>query len=179
MFFDEFSIKSEIRNIHDWPDKGVNFRDISPIFQNPKIARMVTDAFAQRYIGSPVTHIAAIDARGFLLGSNLAYVLNKPLVLIRKQGRLPGATDREEYQSEYGNGVLEIQKGTLDKASRVLLVDDLIASGGTMLAATRLIRHQEGHVAEAAAIVDLPDRGGTRRIIEAEVPVFTLCAFED
>lgn len=194
MVYDEFLIKSAIRSIQDWPQKGLQFRDITPLFHNPKTARMVTDAFAQRYIDKGITHIAAIDARGFLLGSNLAYILNKPLVLIRKAGSLPGEVDREDYQREHTPGTLEIQRDALlpdpllpdalltrkeSQAPSVLLIDDLISSGGTMMAAAQLIRRQGGHVAEAAAIIDLPDEGGTNKLMEAEVPVFTLCAFEN
>lgn len=101
--FDEFLIRSHISTVKDWPATGVNFRDITPLFKNPKTARMITDALVLRYLDADFSHIAAIDARGFLLGSNLAYALNKPLILIRKPGKLPGEVDRLHYQSEYAN----------------------------------------------------------------------------
>ena len=184
MVYDEFLIKSHIRTTPDWPAPGVQFRDISPLFHNPKVARMVTDSFVQRYIDAGLTHIAAIDARGFLLGSNLAYLLNKPLVLIRKAGKLPGAVDSETYASEYAPGTLEIQAEALmaaptDPPPKVLLIDDLIATGGTIMAATQLLRRQGGAVAEVAAIVDLANLGGRARLCEADVPVFTLCTLAD
>lgn len=177
MIFDEFLIKSHITNIRDWPKPGVNFRDISPLFKNPKTARMVTDAFVQRYIDRNITHIGAIDARGFLLGSNLAYVLNKPLILIRKPGKLPGDVDTVDYSSEYASNALELQKGSVGQGDRVLLIDDLIATGGTQLAAAQLIQRQGAEVAEAAAIVDLVELGGSQKIAEAGIPVFNLCIF--
>jgi len=175
MVFDEFLIKSHIASISDWPTAGVNFRDISPLFKNPKTARMVTDAFAQRYIDQNITHIGALDARGFLLGSNLAYVLNLPLILIRKPGKLPGEVDRVDYSSEYAENILELQKGSVTKGDRVLLIDDLIATGGTQLAAAQLIRGQGAEVAEAATIIDLIDLGGSQKLADAGIPVFNLC----
>jgi adenine phosphoribosyltransferase len=177
MIFDEFLIKSHITNISDWPIAGVNFRDISPLFKNPKTARMVTDAFSQRYIDQHITHIGALDARGFLLGSNLAYVLNLPLILIRKPGKLPGPVDRVDYSSEYADNALELQKNSVGQGDRVLLIDDLIATGGTQLAAAQLIRGQGAEVAEAATIIDLVALGGSQRLADAGIPVFNLCIF--
>lgn len=193
MFFDEFAIKSEIPLLQDWPRPGAEFRDITPLFHNPRTARMVTDAFAQRYLDSDISHIAAVESQGFLLGSNLAYLINKPLILIRKSGKLPGPVEREDFNGEFGPGTLEIQQHTLSaqehshstpsqdtpaKYPRVLLIDDLIATGATLLAASQLIRRQGGEIAEAAAIVDLPNKGGTLRLQEAGIAVFTLCAFD-
>jgi len=175
MIFDEFLIKSHITNIIDWPQAGVNFRDISPLFKNPKTSRMVTDAFAQRYIDQNITHIGALDARGFLLGSNLAYVLNLPLILIRKPGKLPGDVDRVAYSTEYAENILELQKGSVTKGDRVLLIDDLIATGGTQLAAAQLIQGQGAEVAEAATIIDLIELGGSQKLADAGIPVFNLC----
>lgn len=178
MIYDEFSIRSVIRSIKDWPQPGVTFRDITPLFQDPKVARLITDTFAQRYIDSPITHIAALDARGFLLGSNLAYVLNKPLILIRKAGKLPGDVDSHAYDCEYACGHLEIQKNSVDDSARVLVIDDLIATGGTLLAAKQLLHKQGASVEEVAAIVDLTDLGGRARLNDADIPVFSLCSIE-
>lgn len=179
MIIDEFLIKSHIQSIPDWPKPGVNFRDISPLFKNPKTARMLTDTFAQRYMDKDLTHIAAIDARGFLLGSNLAYVLNLPLIMVRKAGKLPGAVDTYEYQSEYAPNALQIQQNTFKDGDRVLIIDDLLATGGTQLAAAQLIRQQGASIIEAATIVDLIQLGGSQRLREAGIPVFNLCLFED
>jgi len=175
MVFDEFLIKSHITNISDWPQTGVNYRDITPLFKNPKTARMVTDAFVQRYIDQDITHIVALDALGFLLASNLAYLLNLPLILIRKTGKLPGDLDRVSYSGHYADNTLELQKGSVSKGDRVLLIDDLIATGGTQLAAVKLIQGQGAEVAEAATIVDLIALGGSLKLTEAGIPVFNLC----
>jgi hypothetical protein len=113
MIFDEYSIKSLVRPIPDFPKAGVTFRDITPLYQSPRAMRMVADSLIQRYVESPITHIAAIDARGFLLGSVLAYELNKPLILVRKAGKLPADVIRETYSSEYGDCVVEMHRDAL------------------------------------------------------------------
>ncbi|MBQ0743849.1 MAG: adenine phosphoribosyltransferase [Pseudomonas sp.] len=178
MIFDEYSIKSLVRPIPDFPKAGVTFRDITPLYQSPRAMRMVADSLIQRYVESPITHIAAIDARGFLLGSVLAYELNKPLILVRKAGKLPADVIRETYSSEYGDCVVEMHRDALKGGEHVLLLDDLIATGGTFLAAARLVKQLGGNVYEAAAIIDLPDLGGSRKMQDADIPTYTLCAFE-
>lgn len=177
MIFDEYSIKSLVRPIPNFPKAGVTFRDITPLYQSPRAMRMVADSLIQRYVESPVTHIAAIDARGFLLGAVLAYELNKPLILVRKAGKLPADVISETYSSEYGNCVVEIHRDALQGGEQVLLLDDLIATGGTFLAAARLIKQLGADIYEAAAIIDLPDLGGSRKMQDADIPTYTLCAF--
>lgn len=178
MIYDEYTIKSKIRTILNWPQPGIAFRDLSPLFQDPKAARLVTDTFAQRYIDSPITHIAAVDARGFLLGSNLAYVLNKPLILIRKEGKLPGPVDSIEYNYEYAAGRLEIIKNSVDSNARVLIIDDVIATAGTAMAASQLLQQQGAEIEEIAAIVDLADLDGRETLNNADIAVFTLCTLK-
>ncbi|MFN3579663.1 MAG: adenine phosphoribosyltransferase [Pseudomonas sp.] len=178
MIFDQYTIKSLIRPIADFPKKGIVFRDITPLYQSPRAMRMVADSLIQRYVESPITHIAAIDARGFLLGSVLAYELNKPLILLRKAGKLPADTIAESYSTEYGEAVIEMHRDALVGGEQVLLLDDLIATGGTFLAAARLIKQMGAQVYEAAAIIDLPDLGGSRKMQDADIPTYTLCAFE-
>ena len=178
MIFDEFAIKSQIRAVADFPKPGVTFRDLTPLLQSPRCLRMVIDCLAQRYVESPCTHIGALDARGFLLGSILAYQLNRPLVLFRKAGKLPADVIRETYQTEYGESVLEVHADSLCEGDSLLLVDDLIATGGTLLAAARLVRRLGAHVHEAAAIIDLPELGGSQKLQDAGIPTFTLTAFE-
>ncbi|HDZ57623.1 MAG TPA: adenine phosphoribosyltransferase [Pseudomonas xinjiangensis] len=178
MIFDEYSIKSLIRPVADFPKPGIVFRDITPLYQSPRAMRMVADSLIQRYVESPVTHIGAVDARGFLVGAVLAYELNKPLVLFRKVGKLPGETIRDSYRTEYGEAELEVHRDSLKKGDQVLLLDDLIATGGTFLAAARLVKQLGAEVYEAAAIIDLPDLGGSRKMQDADIPTFTLCAFE-
>ncbi len=177
MIFDEYSIKSLVRPIPDFPKAGVTFRDITPLYQSPRAMRMVADSLIQRYVESPVTHIAAIDARGFLLGAVLAYELNKPLILVRKAGKLPADVISETYSSEYGDCVVEMHRDALQGGEQVLLLDDLIATGGTFLAAARLIKQLGADIYEAAAIIDLPDLGGSRNMQDADIPTYTLCAF--
>jgi len=177
VIFDEFSIKSRIRAVPDFPKPGVTFRDVTPLFQSPRALRMVVDSLVQRYVESEVTHIGAMDARGFLLGSVLAYELNRPLVLFRKAGKLPADVLAERYATEYGEALLEIHTDALCEGDSLLLIDDLIATGGTLLAAASLAHRLRARVHEAAAIIDLPELGGSRRLQEAGIPTFTLTAF--
>ncbi len=178
MSYDECYVKSVIRTIPDWPEPGVQFRDITPIFKDPKALRMVSDAFIQRYIDSDITHIASIDARGFLISSIMAYHLNLPLVLVRKKGKLPGETIDQEYALEYGSASVEMQLDAVGPGDRVLVFDDLIATGGTILAACTLVKKLGATVSEAAALIDLPDLQGSTLIQDSGVPVHTLMAFE-
>lgn len=178
MSYDEYYVKSVIRTIPDWPEPGINFRDIAPIFQDPKAMKMVANAFVQRYIDMQPSRIACIDARGFLFGSILAYELNLPLVLVRKKGKLPGETVHQEYTLEYGTASVEMQADSLVEGDRVVLIDDLIATGGTILAACTLIKKLGAEVIEASALIDLPDLGGSTKIQDAGIPVYALLAFE-
>ncbi|MBN0986145.1 MULTISPECIES: adenine phosphoribosyltransferase [Amphritea] len=178
MSFDECYIKSVMRTIPDWPEPGVMFRDITPLFKDPKALRMIADSFIQRYIDTEVTHIASIDARGFLFGSIMAYQLNIPLVLVRKKGKLPGKTIHREYALEYGTAAVEMQVDAVSKGDKVLIFDDLIATGGTILAASTIIKELGAEVYEAAALIDLPDLKGSELIQQAGIPVYTLLAYE-
>ena len=176
MIFDEFTLKSQIRAVPDFPKPGVVFRDITPLFQSPR-ARMTVDSFVQRYIEADFSHIGAMDARGFLIGSAVAYALNKPLVLFRKQGKLPADVLAEGYQTEYGEAFLEVHADSLCEGDSVLIFDDLIATGGTLLAAASLVRRLGARVFEAAAIIDLPELGGSTRLQDAGISTFSLTAF--
>lgn len=178
MSYDEFYVKSVIRSLPDWPEPGVMFRDITPLFKDPKALRMVADAFIQRYMGSDLTHIACIDARGFLIASIMAYQMQKPLVLVRKKGKLPGQTIHQEYELEYGTSAVEMQLDSVGPGDRVLVFDDLIATGGTILAACTLIKKLGAEVIECAALIDLPDLDGSLRIQETGIPVYTMLAYE-
>lgn len=177
MIFDEFSVKTLIRPVIDFPKPGVVFRDITPLFQSPRALRMVIDSFIQRYIEADFSHIGVMDARGFLIGSIIAYELNKPLVLFRKQGKLPADVISEGYQTEYGEAFLEIHADSLKAGDKVLIVDDLIATGGTLLAAVQLVKRQGASVIEAAAIIDLPELGGSQKLQDAGIATFALTAF--
>ena len=177
MVFDSFDIKSLIRPVIDFPKPGVIFREITPLFQSPKALRLVMDTFAHRYVEADFSHIGAMDARGFLIGSVLAYQLNKPLVLFRKGGKLPGEVLAETYQTEYGHARLELQRDSLCEGDSLLLLDDLVATGGTLLAAARLARRLGARVHEAAVIIDLPELGGSHRLEEIGIPCFSLTTF--
>ena len=178
MIIDASYLKSNIRTVANWPQEGVMFRDVTTIFENPKVMREVMDSFIHRYIDSDCTKIGALDARGFLMGSVLSYALNKPLVLFRKKGKLPAETIAREYALEYGTATLEVHADAISKDDKVLLVDDLIATGGTLLAACELVRELGGTPIEAACIMDLPDLGGSTKIQNAGIPTFALCEFE-
>ena len=177
MIFDAFDIKTLIRPVVDFPKPGVVFRDITPLFQSPRALRLVVDSFIQRYVEAEFSHIAAMDARGFLIGSIVAYELNKPLVLFRKQAKLPADVLAQGYQTEYGEAFLEVHSDSLCDGDKVLIFDDLIATGGTLLAATALVRRMGASVYEAAAIIDLPELGGSQRLQDIGIPTFSLTAF--
>ena len=177
MIFDELSFKSLIRPVVDFPKPGVIFRDITPLFQSPKAMREVMDSFVQRYIDADFSHVGAMDARGFLIGSVVAYELNKPLILFRKQGKLPADVLAEAYQTEYGEALLEVHADSLCDGDSIVMFDDLIATGGTLIAAANLVRRMGAHVHEAAAIIDLPELGGSKRLRDMLVPTFCLTQF--
>ena len=174
------SIKALIRTIPDHPKKGILFRDITTLLQDPVGFRMMVDRFTQRYLARtvPFDVIVGIEARGFIVGAALAYTLGVGFVPIRKKGKLPGAVERQEYALEYGTDTIEIHNDALKPGARVLLVDDLLATGGTALAAAALIEKCGGKVAEMAFIVDLPDVGGAKKLRDSGYPFFTLVEFE-
>ncbi|WP_367238983.1 adenine phosphoribosyltransferase [Pseudomonas fulva] len=177
MHSDAFYLKALIRPVVDFPKPGVIFRDITPLFQSPRGLRYVADQFIERYVEAEFSHIGAMDARGFLIGSIIAHQLNKPLILFRKQGKLPADVLSEGYQTEYGEAFLEVHADSLCEGDSVLIFDDLIATGGTLLAAANLVRRTGAQVFEAAAIIDLPELDGSRRLQAAGVPTFCLTEF--
>lgn len=175
---DENYVKNAIRTIPDWPEKGVMFRDITTIFQDSRALRGIMDSFIQRYIDKKLNVVAGIDARGFLLGVTIAYALNISFVPVRKKGKLPWETISEKYTLEYGEAEIEVHKDACNKGDRVILIDDLIATGGTMEAALKLMNNLGAEVLEVACIVDLPDLGGSKKLRNAGTPVFAICEFE-
>ncbi len=176
MIFDEFTLKSQIRAVPDFPKPGVVFRDITPLFQSPRALRMTVDSFVQRYIEADFSHIGAMDARGFLIGSAVAYALNKPLVLFRKQGKLPADVLAEGYQTEYGEAFLEVHADSLCEGDSVLIFDDLIATGGTLLA-PRAWYDASGPGSSRPRRSYLPELGGSTRLQDAGISTFSLTAF--
>ncbi|MBI4697568.1 MAG: adenine phosphoribosyltransferase [Nitrospirae bacterium] len=174
------SIKSRIRTIPDHPKKGIMFRDITTLIKDPVGFKLVIDSFTQRYLKNSAKFdiIAGIEARGFIIGGALSYTLGKGFVPIRKKGKLPSEVERHEYQLEYGTDTVEIHKDAIAKGAKVLLVDDLLATGGTALAAAALIEKLGGSVSEMAFIVNLPDVGGEKRLKDKGYSLFYLTEFE-
>jgi adenine phosphoribosyltransferase len=171
-------IRSHVRTVPDWPAPGVMFRDITPLLSNPRVFRVLIDEFVHRYFDTRPTAIAGLDARGFIIGSVVAYELGVGFVPIRKKGKLPFTTVQESYELEYGSATVELHTDAVRAGDRVVLIDDLIATGGTMMAGKRLLERLGALVVEGAAIVDLPELGGSRRLREAGLPLFTLVDFE-
>ena len=172
-------LKSHIRTVPDWPAPGVQFRDITPLLQEPRVFRVLIDAFVHRYMDPALRPdvVAGLDARGFILGSVVAYELGVGFVPIRKKGKLPFTTVEETYELEYGSATVELHTDAVRPGQRVLLIDDLIATGGTMLAGRKLLEKLGATVMEGAAIVDLPELGGSARIQASGLPLFTLVEF--
>ena len=171
-------IKSKIRTIKNYPIDGVMFRDITTLFKDPDGLREAINIFAERYKDMKIDKIAAIESRGFLIGAPLAYLLNIGLVLIRKPGKLPAETIKQDYKLEYGSDQIEIHIDAIKEGERVLIVDDLIATGGTVEAAVKLVQKIKGEVLECCFIIDLPDIGGSRKLKSMGQNVFSLCEFE-
>ena len=172
------SIKSKIRTIKNYPIDGVMFRDITTLFKDPEGLREAINIFAERYKDMQIDKIAAIESRGFLIGAPLAYLLNVGLVLIRKPGKLPAETIKQDYKLEYGSDQIEIHIDAIKEGERVLIVDDLIATGGTVEAAVKLVQKMKGEVLECCFIIDLPDIGGSKKLESMGQNVFSLCEFE-
>ena len=173
-------LKSHIRTVPDWPAPGVQFRDITPLLQDPRVFRVLIDAFVHRYMHPTLRPdvVAGLDARGFILGSVVAYELGLGFVPIRKKGKLPFTTVEETYELEYGSATVELHTDAVKPGQRVLLIDDLIATGGTMMAGKKLLEKPGASVIEGAAIVDLPELGGSQRIQDSGLKLFTLVSFE-
>ena len=173
-------LKNNIRTVPDWPAAGVQFRDITPLLQNPRVFRVLIDAFVHRYMTPSMRPdvVAGLDARGFILGAVVAYELNVGFVPIRKKGKLPFTTVEETYELEYGTATVELHTDAVKPGQRVLLIDDLIATGGTMMAGMKLLEKLGAEVIEGAAIVDLPELGGSHKLLSAGLPLFTLVNFE-
>lgn len=169
------ALADKIRKIENWPQKGILFHDITPVLQSAEYFRLLVDLLVYRYMGQKIDVVAGLDARGFIIGAALAYQLNVGFVPIRKKGKLPFDTVSQSYALEYGEATVEIHTDAIKPGARVLLVDDLVATGGTMLAGVELIRKLGGEVIEAAAILEFTDLYGGKKIRESGVPLFTLC----
>ncbi|MDA0369399.1 MAG: adenine phosphoribosyltransferase [Proteobacteria bacterium] len=171
-------IKSRIRTIPDYPKPGIMFRDITTLLQDPVGFRLTIEGLIQPYAGQRIDKVAAIEARGFILGGAVAEKLEAGFVPIRKKGKLPGKTIGRDYQLEYGTDRVEVHDDAILEGEKVLLVDDLIATGGTAMAAIALIEAIGGDIVSCAFVVDLPDLGGAQRIRDSGHTVHFLCAFD-
>jgi len=171
-------IEDLIRTIPDYPKPGIMFRDITTLLNDARGFRTTVDELVQLNVVSRVDIVAGIEARGFILGGAVAHQLGKPFVPIRKKGKLPGETIGVEYALEYGTDTVEMHIDAVTEGQCVLVVDDLIATGGTAEAAIKLIRQAGGEVIAASFVIDLPDIGGRKKLEAMGVEVQTLCEFE-
>ena len=170
-------LKALVRTIPDFPTAGIQFRDVTTLLLDPVGLAGAVDALAAS-VDRPVDLVAAIDARGFVIGGALAVKLGAGLLLVRKDGKLPGAIITEDYALEYGTDRLHIHVDACTPGARVLIVDDLIATGGTALAAVRLVRRVGGEIVGARFLIDLPDLGGTQALIDDGVEAVSLLTFD-
>ena len=168
-------LKAKIRDINDFPKKGVLFKDITPLLGDPQAFNLIINLLADRYIGRRIDRVVGIEARGFILGAALAYKLNAGLVLIRKSGKLPAETLKTAYELEYGANELEVHRDALSPGLRVVLIDDVIATGGTICAAADLVQELQCDIVEVAFLIELCSLHGRKRL--QCYPVFSLLQY--
>src|SRR6195256_4091181 len=174
----EHDLKASVRTIPDYPNPGIMFRDITTLLRNARAFRRAVDELVQPWAGSKIDKVAGIEARGFILGGAVAHQVSAGFVPIRKKGKLPHTTVRIAYSLEYGIDEMEIHEDAVTKGERVVLVDDLIATGGTAEGAVKLLRQMGANVLAACFVIDLPELGGADRLRKMDVPVRTLISFE-
>ncbi len=172
-------VRQHIRTVPDWPAPGVQFRDITPLLQKPDVFRAIIGAFVRRYSQASLRPdvVAGLDARGFILGAVVAHELGLGFVPIRKKGKLPHTTVEETYALEYGNATVELHTDAVRPGERVLLMDDLIATGGTMLAGKTLLEKVGAKVVEGAVVINLTDLQGAQKLLDAGLDLFALVDF--
>jgi adenine phosphoribosyltransferase len=174
----ETDLRSAIRNIPDYPKKGIMFRDITTLLGDARAFRRAVDEMVQPWAGSKIDKVAGIEARGFILGGAVAHQVSAGFVPIRKKGKLPHTTVRIAYSLEYGVDEMEMHDDAVKPGERVILVDDLIATGGTAEGAVKLLRQMGAEVLAACFVIDLPELGGAAKLRKMDVPVRTLISFE-
>ncbi len=172
------SVKDYIRTIVDFPHEGIMFRDVTTLFADPRGFRMAIDQMLHPYAGTRIDKVVGLEARGFILGGAIAHQLSVGFVPIRKKGKLPGAVISEDYQLEYGEAVVEIHHDAIEAGEKILLVDDLLATGGTAEAGIKLIERLGGQIIGCDFVIDLPALGGRKRIEALGMDVHVLCKFE-
>jgi adenine phosphoribosyltransferase len=173
----ERHVRSIVRTIPDWPNDGVQFRDVTPLFASAKTFRSLVEVLCGEAERRHAQMVVGIDARGFIVGAAMALELGLGFVPVRKEGKLPSETIAERYDLEYGSAAVELHVDALENGMRVAMVDDLIATGGTMLAAHRLVDRLGASVVGAMALIDLPDLGGSAALAAAGLDVFTLLTY--
>jgi adenine phosphoribosyltransferase len=171
-------IKQKIRTIPNFPKKGIMFRDITTLLKDPVGLKLCIDDFYKRYKNKKIDVVVGIDSRGFILGGALAYLLGKGFVPVRKKGKLPYKTISESYDLEYGSATLEIHTDAIKKGEKVIIIDDLIATGGTCIAACNLVKKIGGDIVECAFIVDLPELKGSEKLEKAGYKYYAQTEFE-
>ncbi|PML01502.1 adenine phosphoribosyltransferase [Vibrio breoganii] len=171
-------IKASIKSIPDYPKPGILFRDVTSLMEDAKAYQATIEMLIERYQGMGFTKVVGTEARGFLFGAPLALELGVGFVPVRKPGKLPRNTISQSYELEYGTDVLEIHTDAIIEGDKVLVVDDLLATGGTIEATTKLIRQLGGIVEHAAFVINLPEIGGDKRIEKMGIEVFSLCEFD-
>ena len=172
------TLLASIRTIPDYPKPGIQFRDITTLLGNPQAFRRSVDELVHPYAGTKIDQIAGIEARGFILGGAIAHQLSSGFVPIRKKGKLPYETIRVAYNLEYGVDEMEMHKDAVSAGQKVILVDDLIATGGTAEGAVKLLRQMGAEILAACFVIDLPDLGGRKKLEDLGITVRTLVAFE-
>jgi adenine phosphoribosyltransferase len=172
------NLADTIRTIPDYPKPGIMFRDITTLLGDPRAFRHAVDALVEPFRWHKIDKIAGIEARGFILGGAIAHQLQAGFIPLRKKGKLPHKTYAVEYALEYGMDSIEVHRDACGPGERVMLIDDLIATGGTAIAALELLRQTGAEVVAAGFIIDLPDLGGAERLRALDVPVTTLVEFE-
>ena len=172
------ALKDSVRSIPDYPKPGIIFRDITTLLSDPRAFRRAVDALVHPFAGGRIDQVAGIEARGFILGGAVAHQLSSGFVPIRKKGKLPHKTVSIAYALEYGTDEMEIHVDAIKPGDRVLLVDDLIATGGTACAAVNLLRQIGAEVVAACFVIDLPEIGGAQKLRDLDVPVRTLMEFD-
>ncbi|MFY0621531.1 MAG: adenine phosphoribosyltransferase [Pelagimonas sp.] len=175
---DQTQVKDYIRTIVDFPHEGILFRDVTTLFADPRGFRMAIDQLLHPYAGVRFDKVVGLEARGFILGGAIAHQLSAGFVPIRKKGKLPGAVISEEYKLEYGEAIVEIHDDAIKPGEKVLVVDDLLATGGTAEAGIKLINRLGGEIIGCAFIVDLPELGGRKKLEAMGMDVHVLCDFE-
>jgi adenine phosphoribosyltransferase len=172
------TVRDYIRTIPDFPHEGIMFRDVTTLFANPRGFRMAVDQLLHPYAGEDIDVVVGLEARGFILGGAIAHQLGKGFVPIRKKGKLPGATIEQSYTLEYGEAVMEIHNDAIEAGAKVLVVDDLLATGGTAAAGIKLLEKLGGDVVGCAFVIDLPELGGRAKLESLGMDVHALCAFD-